>query len=97
MGYQVGKGLGKLGTGIIQPVEESIQKGRRGLGYMLEGLEKEDVQWEQEEVRLYNDHGHKCIQILSIVLYGKQTVCHMLETVQLYNFSKLYMHTTLAL
>ena len=50
MGYQVGKGLGKFGTGITQPVEESIQKGRRGLGYMLEGLEKEEVQWEQEEV-----------------------------------------------
>ena len=53
MGYQKGKGLGKLGTGITQPVEESVQKGRRGLGYMLEGLEKEEVQWEEEEVRLY--------------------------------------------
>ena len=50
MGYQAGKGLGKFGTGITQPVEESIQKGRRGLGYMLEGLEKEEVQWELEEV-----------------------------------------------
>ena len=51
MGYQFGRGLGKFGTGITRPVEESIQKGRRGLGYMLEGLEKEDVQWELEEVR----------------------------------------------
>lgn len=55
MGYQAGKGLGKFGTGITQPVEESIQKGRRGLGYMLEGLEKEEVQWELEEV----GHCHK--------------------------------------
>ena len=54
MGYQKGKGLGKLGTGITQPVEESAQKGRRGLGYMLEGLEKEEVQWEEEEVRLWH-------------------------------------------
>ena len=54
MGYQLGKGLGKFGTGIKQPVEESIQKGRRGLGYMLKGLEKEEVQWEEEEVR-FND------------------------------------------
>lgn len=51
MGYQKGKGLGKFGTGITEPVEESAQKGRRGLGYMLEGLEKEEVQWEEEEVR----------------------------------------------
>ena len=52
MGYRKGKGLGKFGTGITQPVEESMQKGRRGLGYMLEGLEKEEVHWEQEEVRI---------------------------------------------
>ena len=58
MGYQVGKGLGKFSTGITQPVEESIQKGRRGLGYMLEGLEKEEVQWEQEEVGQSKGFGH---------------------------------------
>lgn len=51
MGYQLGKGLGRFGTGITQPVEESVQKGRHGLGYLLKGLEKEEVQWEEEEVR----------------------------------------------
>ena len=46
MGYKPGGGLGKSGTGIAEPIEESVHKGRRGLGYMLEGLEKEDVNWE---------------------------------------------------
>ncbi|XP_019851624.1 PREDICTED: cap-specific mRNA (nucleoside-2'-O-)-methyltransferase 1-like, partial [Amphimedon queenslandica] len=50
MGYKPGLGLGKTHTGITAPIEESLQKGRRGLGLCLEGLEKEDVKWEQEEV-----------------------------------------------
>lgn len=53
MGYKPGRGLGKLGTGIAEPIEESVHKGRRGLGYMLEGLEKEDVNWELEEVSVH--------------------------------------------
>ncbi len=50
MGYTPGKGLGKYGTGIAEPINESIHKGRRGFGYTLEGLEREDVEWELEEV-----------------------------------------------
>lgn len=50
MGYQLGQSLGRTGEGIVDPIEESIHKGRRGLGYALEGLEKEDVKWELEEV-----------------------------------------------
>ena len=53
MGYKAGEGLGKTSSGRAEPVEESIHKGRRGLGYILEGLEKEDVKWEQEEVSAY--------------------------------------------
>ncbi len=50
MGYVPGQGIGKHGTGILNPIDESTHKGRRGLGYYLDGLEKEDVQWELEEV-----------------------------------------------
>lgn len=50
MGYKPGEGLGKTGSGMSTPVSESLQKGRRGLGYMLEGLEREDVHWEMEDV-----------------------------------------------
>ena len=50
MGYEPGKGIGKHGTGIAEPISESANKGRLGLGYLLEGLEKEDVKWELEYV-----------------------------------------------
>lgn len=50
MGYKPGEGLGKTGSGMSTPVSESLQKGRRGLGYMLEGLEREDVHWEMEDI-----------------------------------------------
>ena len=50
MGYKPGMGLGRDNEGIAEPLEESTHKGRRGLGYDLDGLEQEDVQWELEEV-----------------------------------------------
>ena len=55
MGYRSGEGLGKTQQGITAPITESLHKGRRGLGYNLEGLEREDVKWEEEEV-LYLRH-----------------------------------------
>ena len=50
MGYVPGRGLGKDETGIAEPISESTNKGRRGLGFILDGLEAEDVKWEFEEV-----------------------------------------------
>ncbi len=46
MGYKSGAGLGKKGQGIVEPVGISKQKGRRGLGLILEGLEEETVNWD---------------------------------------------------
>jgi hypothetical protein len=46
MGYKSGTGLGKKGQGIVEPVGISKQKGRRGLGLILEGLEEETVNWD---------------------------------------------------
>merc|ERR1719414_2255805 len=43
MGYQSGKGLGKRGQGIVEPVVASNRRGRRGLGYILKGLEDKKV------------------------------------------------------
>ena len=50
MGYKSGKGLGKLESGIINPIKESQHKGRRGLGLELKQLDKCNMQWEEEDV-----------------------------------------------
>ena len=47
MGHKSGAGLGKKAQGIIEPVGISKQKGRRGLGLILEGLEEETVKWDE--------------------------------------------------
>lgn len=46
MGHKSGTGLGKAGQGIVEPVSASIQRGRRGLGHILKGLEDEVVDWD---------------------------------------------------
>ena len=47
MGFKHGSGLGKSGQGIVDPVEASTQRGRRGLGMQLQGLEPAtDLYWD---------------------------------------------------
>jgi len=51
MGYKSGTGLGKAQQGRVEPVGLSSQKGRRGLGHIIEGLESSDeIDWTPEEV-----------------------------------------------
>lgn len=45
MGYKTGEGLGKFGQGRAEIVESSKQRGRRGLGFEIEGLQADDVGW----------------------------------------------------
>lgn len=52
MGYKPGEGLGKDNIGTVEPVTESLHKGRRGLGFFLDSLENKDVKWEEEEVSI---------------------------------------------
>ena len=59
MGHQVGTGLGARGQGIVEPVKESIQMGRAGLGLRaIKELEREEVAWEKEDVCTYDCSYH---------------------------------------
>jgi len=55
MGHQPGKGLGLRGQGITTPVEASKQRGRRGLGLIIKGLEEGRVEWDpsQEHIEIH--------------------------------------------
>ena len=50
MGYKEGLGLGKEGQGIVEPVAASNQRGRRGLGLIVEGLMGDGpVEWDADK------------------------------------------------
>ncbi|GFR69137.1 CAP-specific mRNA (nucleoside-2'-O-)-methyltransferase 1 [Elysia marginata] len=46
MGHKEGEGLGKHGQGRKEIVEASTQRGRRGLGMVVAGLEPRNVDWD---------------------------------------------------
>lgn len=46
MGYKEDTGLGKLGQGRVDPIEASLQKGRRGLGLRLDELDAAAIKWD---------------------------------------------------
>ena len=57
MGYKKGKGLGKNESGRTEIIEASNQRGRRGLGLTLKGLDgKTEAKWDDaEEVMIKQD------------------------------------------
>ena len=53
MGYNTGEGLGKFGQGRAEIVESSKQRGRRGLGFEIEGLQADDVGWVETDKEVW--------------------------------------------
>nr|XP_050847313.1 cap-specific mRNA (nucleoside-2'-O-)-methyltransferase 1 [Vespula vulgaris] len=49
MGYQAGKGLGKNNQGRLEPVQTSMQRGRRGIGHSYPELEAASLKWDPKE------------------------------------------------
>ena len=50
MGHKAGTGLGKAGQGIVEPVKMSTQRGRRGLGLVIQGLEDDSTtDWDPDQ------------------------------------------------
>ncbi|GBM25579.1 Cap-specific mRNA (nucleoside-2'-O-)-methyltransferase 1, partial [Araneus ventricosus] len=52
MGYKTGKGLGKNEQGRVNIVETSKQRGRRGLGLKIAGLEPSDIVWDASQEKI---------------------------------------------
>ena len=53
MGYKSGTGLGKACQGRVEPVGISKQRGRRGLGLILKGLETDDtIEWNPDDEKI---------------------------------------------
>ncbi|CAL1265972.1 unnamed protein product [Larinioides sclopetarius] len=52
MGYKTGKGLGKNEQGRVNIVEASKQRGRRGLGLTIAGLEPSDIVWDASQEKI---------------------------------------------
>ena len=66
MGFQVGEGLGKFGQGRSNIVEASKQRGRRGLGFSIEGLDADDVEWVETDKEVKQSRVKRDIHVQNV-------------------------------
>lgn len=52
MGYKAGEGLGKRGQGMSDILDTKMRRGRRGLGFEIEGFDEVETPWVEDEVRI---------------------------------------------
>jgi cap1 methyltransferase len=76
MGFSGNKGLGRTSQGRLEPVEASIQKGRRGLGMRLDDLEAAAVNWNPEMEKIDIPEPIDWLYNLDEDLPDRDTLCH---------------------
>ena len=61
MGFKAGQGLGKFRQGRSDILEATQQRGRRGLGFKVEGFDEKDFEWyEEDKVHMVLDIDKLC-------------------------------------
>lgn len=72
MGFEQGRGLGRHGQGRADIIEASQQRGRRGLGFKVDGFDDKDFTWEEEdEVRM---PCHCCYFNIIIIIWANKVL-----------------------
>ena len=74
MGHKEGEGLGKHSQGRKQIVEASTQRGRRGLGMVVAGLEPKNLDWDFDKEKVSSE-----IFTLFLYFFSQLSICTIIH------------------